>query len=106
MSSRQPRSVTAGTTGDAWHGDWRALIEQGLLTRETITSSGGGRELGALAREGKAVLDALAASRADSPRQEYYAGIVKPRAGRRLPPISRQIVLPQERHRVRRCGAG
>jgi hypothetical protein len=64
---------------DVWHGSWQRLAEQGLITRETITDRDGARHLVAPTREGKALLDAHATPRADGRRQEYYAGIVKPR---------------------------
>jgi hypothetical protein len=58
---------------------WKHLAEQGLLTRETLTDRGGARHVMALTREGKALLDAHRESRPDGRRQEYYAGVVKPR---------------------------
>jgi DNA-binding PadR family transcriptional regulator len=64
---------------DIWHGSWQRLADQGLITRETITDRDGARHLVALTREGKALLDAHATPRSDGRRQEYYAGIVKPR---------------------------
>lgn len=60
-------------------GDWRHLADQGLLTRESLTDRDGVRHVVALTREGKDLLDAHASTRADGHRQEYYAGVVKPR---------------------------
>ena len=53
--------------------------EQGLLTRETLTHRSGARHVMALTREGKALLDAHRGARQDGRRQEYDAGVVKPR---------------------------
>jgi hypothetical protein len=64
---------------DAWHGDWRHLGEQGLLTHETITDRDGAHHVVALTRDSKGLLDAHATTRSDGHRQEYYADIVKPR---------------------------
>ena len=64
---------------DAFHGDWRSLREQGLLTHETLTDRNGARHVVALTRDGKDLLDTHAASRSDGRQQAYYAGIVKPR---------------------------
>jgi hypothetical protein len=64
---------------DARHGDWRHLADQGLLTRETLTDQQGSREVVALTREGKDLLDAHATPGRDGQRQEYYAEVVKPR---------------------------
>jgi hypothetical protein len=58
---------------------WKHLTEQGLLARETLTDRGGARHVVALTREGKALLDAHREPRQDGRRQEYYAGVVKPR---------------------------
>jgi hypothetical protein len=64
---------------DTSHSTWRHLSEQGLLTRETLTGRGGSRHVMALTREGKALLDVHREPRKDGRRQEYYAGVVKPR---------------------------
>jgi DNA-binding MarR family transcriptional regulator len=64
---------------DVWHGSWQRLADQGLITREAITDRAGTRHLVVLTREGKALLDAHASPHPDGRRQEFYAGIVKPR---------------------------
>jgi hypothetical protein len=75
-----PEDLDDGQRGtDAWHGDWRHLGEQGLLTHETITDRDGAHHVVALTRDGKDLLDAHSTTRSDGHRQEYYADIVKPR---------------------------
>jgi hypothetical protein len=64
---------------DGFHGDWRRLDEQGLVMNTTITDRQGAHHVVSLTREGKALLDAHAASRPDGRRQAYYAEVVKPR---------------------------
>jgi hypothetical protein len=64
---------------DVWHGDWRSLAEQGLLTRESLVDPNGVRHVVALTREGKDLLEAHSATRSDGRSQAYYADIVKPR---------------------------
>jgi hypothetical protein len=64
---------------DIWHGDWQRLADLGLIKREAIADREGTRHLVVLTRDGKALLDAHATARADGRRQEFYAGIVKPR---------------------------
>ena len=61
------------------HGGWRHLVDQGLLTHETVSDRDGSRHVVALTRTGRDLLDAHQLTRSDGPRQEYYAGIVKPR---------------------------
>jgi hypothetical protein len=75
-----PEDLDDGQRGtDAWHGKWRHLGEQGLLTHETITDRDGAHHVVALTRDGKDLLDAHSTTRSDGHRQEYYADVVKPR---------------------------
>jgi len=75
-----PEAVDGGSHGrDVRHCDWRRLSEQRLLLHETITDREGSRQVVTLTREGKDLLDAHTPARSEGPRQEYYAGIVKPR---------------------------
>lgn len=74
-----PADFDADHGRDGWHGDWRHLADQGLLTRETLTDQRGSRKVVALTREAKDLLDAHAAPGLGGRRQEYYAGVVKPR---------------------------
>lgn len=64
---------------DVRHGGWRHLIDRGLLTHETVHDRDGSRQVVALTRTGRDLLDAHQPTRSDGPRQEYYAGIAKPR---------------------------
>ncbi len=59
--------------------DWRHLTDQGLVPRESLADFDGVRHVVALTREGKDLLDAHSLTRPDGHRQEYYAGVVKPR---------------------------
>ncbi|HKV99397.1 MAG TPA: hypothetical protein VJN96_06225 [Vicinamibacterales bacterium] len=75
-----PDSIEGGAHGpDVRHGDWRHLSQQGLLVHETITDRDGSRQVVALTRDAKDLLDAHTPARSNGSRQAYYAGIVKPR---------------------------
>ena len=63
---------------DVWNGDLRLLAEQGLLQSKTVQVNRQSVAVVVLTRAGKDVLDAHA-SRHDGRRQEYHAGLVKPR---------------------------
>jgi hypothetical protein len=64
---------------DIWHGDWRRLADQGLITREAIADRDGTQHLVVLTREGKALLDGHVRPYPDGRQQAFYAGLVKPR---------------------------
>ena len=64
---------------DGFHGDWRRLREEGLVTHTTLTDREGAHHVVALTREGKDLLDTYATSRSDGRQQVFYAGVVKPR---------------------------
>jgi hypothetical protein len=87
---------------DASHDDWRHLAEQGLVTRETLTDRDGVHHVVALTRDGKDLLDAHSTSRPDGQRQEYYAGVVKPRELRHDAQLYR--VYQAEAARIERDG--
>ena len=87
---------------DAWHGDWRRLAEQGLITRESITDRDGVHHIVALTKEGKSLLDAHALPRPEGRQQEYYAGVVKPRELRHDAQLYR--VFKEEAARIERDG--
>jgi hypothetical protein len=74
-----PTDIDVGHDRDARNAASRHLAEQGLVTRETMTDRHGSRQILALTREGKDLLDAHSTSRRDGRQQEYYAGVVKPR---------------------------
>ncbi len=87
---------------DAWHGDWRHLTEQGLLTHETLADRDGAHHIVALTRDGKDLLDTHATARSDGHRQEYYADVVKPRELRHDAQIYR--AYREEAARIERGG--
>jgi hypothetical protein len=87
---------------DAWHGDWRRLAEQGLITRESITDRDGVHHVVALTKEGKSLLDAHTRPRPEGRQQEYYAGVVKPRELRHDAQLYR--VFKEEAARIERDG--
>lgn len=64
---------------DLWNGDIRNLAEQGLIERKQVVVNGQPTPVLVLTNEGKALLDAHQQSRAAGRRQEYHAGLVKPR---------------------------
>ena len=64
--------------GETHHGSWRHLEEQGLLSHDSISDRDGQRDVLALTRTGKDLLDAHSL-RYPSGNQVYYADIVKPR---------------------------
>ena len=64
---------------DGFHGDWRRLGEEGLVTHTTVTDREGSHHVVSLTRAGKDLLDAHAAGRSDGREQAFYAGVVKPR---------------------------
>ena len=84
------------------NGDWRHLAEQGLVTRESLTDHDGVRHVVALTRDGKDLLDAHSTTRPDGRRQEYYAGVVKPRELRHDAQLYR--VYREEAARIEREG--
>ena len=83
-------------------GDWRHLTDQGLVTRESLTDGHGVRHVVALTRDGKDLLDAHSTTRPDGRRQEYYAGVVKPRELRHDAQLYR--VYREEAARIEREG--
>ena len=64
---------------DGFHGDWRRLGEEGLVTHATMTDREGAHHVVSLTREGKDLLDAHVATRSGGRQQAFYAGVVKPR---------------------------
>ena len=98
-----PDDLGEGRHGkDVWHGDWRHLSEQGLLTHETITDRDGAHHVVALTRDGKDLLDAHSTARSGGHRQEYYADVVKPRELRHDAQLYR--VYREEAARIERDG--
>lgn len=65
--------------GEYWSGDLRRLDAQGLIERKTITVNHQPMRLVVLTREGQALLAAKQDRDAGRPRQQYHAGLVKPR---------------------------
>ena len=65
--------------GDFWSGDLQRLDAQGLIERKTITVNQQPMRLVVLTREGQALLAAKQDKDAGRPRQQYHAGLVKPR---------------------------
>ena len=65
--------------GDFWSGDLERLDAQGLIERTTITVNHEPMRLVVLTREGQALLAAKQDHDGGRPRQQYHAGLVKPR---------------------------
>jgi DNA-binding MarR family transcriptional regulator len=65
--------------GEFWSGDLQRLDAQGLIERKTITVNQQPMHLVVLTREGQALLAAKQDQDAGRPRQQYHAGLVKPR---------------------------
>lgn len=65
--------------GDTWHGPVWELAEQGLVERQTIVVNEQPTAVVVLTREGKALLDARQEAGPEGARQQYHAGLVKPR---------------------------
>lgn len=63
---------------DAWSGDLRSLSEQGLIQLRTVEVNRESISVAVLTRAGKDVLDGHRLPH-DGPRQEFHAGLVKPR---------------------------
>jgi hypothetical protein len=63
---------------DPWHGDFRSLRDQGLLTYDTLIDRHGTQHVVSLTREGKALVDDHV-TRQDGRAQTFYADAVKPR---------------------------
>lgn len=63
---------------DAWNGDLRSLTEQGLVQTKTVEVNRQSVAVVVLTRAGKDVLDAHVRPD-DGRRQEFHAGLVKPR---------------------------
>jgi hypothetical protein len=64
---------------DVWNGPIRALADQGLVERRTLVINEQPTAVVALTREGKSLLDASQDGGRDGARQQYHAGLVKPR---------------------------
>ena len=73
------RVVSAHDLTDAPEGTSRHLIDQGLMTRETIVDQTGAHHVFALTRDGKGLLEAHQHPAADGRQQAFYAEVVKPR---------------------------
>ncbi|MEA2674985.1 MAG: hypothetical protein QOI92_2177 [Chloroflexota bacterium] len=65
--------------GAYWDGDLQRLDAAGLIERKTITVNRQPMHLVVLTREGQALLAAKQDQDAGRPRQQYHAGLVKPR---------------------------
>jgi hypothetical protein len=63
---------------DAWNGDLRSLTEQGLVQTKTVAVNRQPVAVVVLTRAGRDVLDANVTPH-DGRRQEFHAGLVKPR---------------------------
>jgi DNA-binding PadR family transcriptional regulator len=63
---------------DAWNGDLRSLAEQGLVQLRTVEVNRESMAVVALTRAGKEVLDSHRTA-TEGRRQEFHAGLVKPR---------------------------
>lgn len=59
--------------------DLRRLLDDGLVTCETLTDRSGSERISALTAEGQSVLEANRTPDLDGPDQAFYAGVVKPR---------------------------
>jgi hypothetical protein len=70
---------TDGHGRNGFHGDWRRLGDEGLVTHATMTDREGAHHVVSLTREGRDLLDAHATTRSDGRQQSFYAGVVKPR---------------------------
>lgn len=64
---------------DAFHGEWRHLGEQGLVTHATMTDREGAHHAASLTREAKDLLEAHVTTRSGGRQQAFYAGVGKPR---------------------------
>ena len=69
---------TVRSSRDAWTGDLRALAEQGLVHARTIEVNREPIAVVVLTRDGQALLEAHRVE-GEGPRQEFHAGLVKPR---------------------------
>lgn len=65
--------------GGLWTSDLQRLSEQGLIERMTITVNERPTPMVVLTTEGKALLDETRDSAVSGARQEFHAGLVKPR---------------------------
>ena len=63
---------------DAWNGDLRSLVEQGLIETRTIDVNRQSMAVVVLTRSGKALLEAHRRP-TEGRQQEFHAGLVKPR---------------------------
>lgn len=64
---------------DTWHGPVWRLAEQGLVERRTVVINEQSTAVLVLTPEGKSLLDARQEFGRDGARQQYHAGLVKPR---------------------------
>lgn len=69
---------TVRSSRDAWTGDLRHLADQGLVQFRTVEVNRAAVAVAVLTRDGKALLDAHR-TEGDGRRQEFHAGLVKPR---------------------------
>lgn len=63
---------------DVWRGDLGSLAQQGLVQIRTVEVNRASTAVAVLTREGKDLLEAHR-TEGDGPRQEFHAGLVKPR---------------------------
>jgi hypothetical protein len=69
---------TVRSSRDTWTGDLRHLADQGLVQFRTVEVNRAAVAVAVLTRDGKALLDAHR-TEGDGRRQEFHAGLVKPR---------------------------
>lgn len=65
--------------GDTWNGPIRHLADQELVERRLVVINEQATPVVVLTREGKSLLDAQQAAGRDGARQQYHAGLVKPK---------------------------
>jgi len=65
--------------GDTWKGPIRALADQELVERRLVVINEQATPVVVFTREGKSLLDAQQDAGRDGVRQQYHAGLVKPR---------------------------
>src|SRR5579871_185942 len=65
--------------GDTWSGSIRSLADQDLVERRLVVINEQATPVVVLTREGKSLLEAQQDTGRDGVRQQYHAGLVKPR---------------------------
>ena len=90
--------------GAHWSGDLQRLAAQGLIERKTITVNHRPTRMVVLTREGQALLAAKQDPHVGR-RQQYHAGLVKPREAAHDAQLHRLFPKPR-RHGLRRAAVG